>query len=73
MSEPTRTDAITAAIAAQLKFRRSMLDASDDLGQVTITVKMAAGTNWVRGVVWEEERVCRGGAPLRRREDATGK
>lgn len=70
MADPTRTDAICAAISAQVALRRATLDRADDLGQVTITVKLAAGTAWVRGVVWEEERVMRAAAaPLRRRDD----
>lgn len=55
----TRTSAIADAIRQELSARRERLDADDKLGEVTVTVKLQAGTSWVRGVVWQEERVCR--------------
>lgn len=55
----TRTAAITAAIRKELSERTELIDRAEDLAEVTITVKLQAGTSWVRGVVWQEERVCR--------------
>lgn len=57
-------DALIAAIRREIEQRRGVLDAATDLGEVTIRVKLQAGTTWVRGVVWEEERVYRRAAPL---------
>lgn len=57
-------DALLAAIRRELDQRRACLDASTDLGEVTIKVKLQAGTAWVRGVVWEEERVYRRIGPV---------
>lgn len=47
------------AVRKQLDMRRVSLDQADDLGDVTITIKLQAGSCWVRGVIWEEERVMR--------------
>lgn len=58
MSE-TRTAAIAAAIRRELEARRALIDSAIDLGEIQITVKLQAGTTWVRGVVWQEERTCR--------------
>lgn len=69
MADQTRSQNILAAVSRQLQSRGTDLDAADDLGEITITVKLAAGTSWVRGIIWEEERVFRQGAPVRRRED----
>lgn len=55
----TRSEAISAAVRAQLAERAALLDKAEDLGEITITVKIQAGTTWIRGVVWQEERVCR--------------
>lgn len=55
----TRTAAITAAIRKELGERTELIDRAEDLAEVTITIKLQAGTSWVRGVVWQEERVCR--------------
>lgn len=57
---PSRTKAIADAMRRELDLRRTQIDAATDLGEVTIVVKLNAGTTWVRGVVWQEERVCRG-------------
>jgi hypothetical protein len=53
------SDAIVAAVRREVEQRRSLLDAASDLGEVTIRVRLQAGTSWVKGVVWEEERVYR--------------
>jgi hypothetical protein len=59
-------DAVLLAVRREVEQRRALLDAAVDLGEVTIRVKLQAGTSWVRGTVWEEERVClrRNGGPL---------
>lgn len=57
------TDAIAAAVRREIEQRRSLLDAATDLGQVTIQVRLHAGTTSIRGVVWEEERIYRRLAP----------
>lgn len=56
--QASRTDVISAELRKQLDMRRSLLDSATDLGEVTITVKLQVGTTWVRGIVWEEERLC---------------
>lgn len=68
MAEQSRTQSVGAAIQRQLAQRAASIDVADDLGEITITIKLAAGTTWVRSVVWEEERVFRQGAS-RRAED----
>lgn len=55
----TLTRALGSAIARELEARRGYLDAATDLGEVQVTVKLQAGTTWVRGVVWREEKACR--------------
>lgn len=52
-------DAILQAVKREVDQRRQHLDGSDDVGEVTVTVKLQAGTTWVRGVIWQEERLCR--------------
>lgn len=51
--------AIRDAVLREVAQRAQHLDAADDLGEVTVTVKLQAGTTWVRGVVWQESRVVR--------------
>lgn len=46
-------------VKRQITEHRGVLDASQDLAAVKITVQLQAGSSWVRGVKWEEERVCR--------------
>lgn len=55
----TRTEAILAALTKEVEERRRMIDGAEDLGEVSLTVRLQAGTTLVRGVVWEEERVYR--------------
>ena len=55
----SRALAIWDAVRREIEARRAHLDAAADLGAVTIEVKLTAGTAVVRGVVWQEERVCR--------------
>lgn len=53
----SRAAAILGAVQREVMRRRALLDESDDLHTVTITVKLVAGTAHVRGTVWEEERL----------------
>lgn len=59
-------DAIQKAIVEAIAERRAMIDRADDLGEVTVSIKIQAGTTWIRGVVWTEERLCRNGNGERR-------
>jgi hypothetical protein len=52
-------DALLSAVRREIEQRRALLDAASDLGEVTVRVRLQAGTAWVKGVVWEEERVYR--------------
>lgn len=55
----TLTRALAAALQQELTARRDYLDAATDIAEVCVTVKLQAGTTWVRGVVWEEEKTRR--------------
>lgn len=55
----SRTDAILQEIQKLLTLRRRELDSASDLAEVTLTVKLQAGTTWVRGTQYSEERVVR--------------
>lgn len=57
-------DAVLAAVRREVERRRQVLDVASDLGEVTIRVRLHAGTAQVRGVTWEEERVYRRVAPV---------
>jgi hypothetical protein len=50
-------DAIKQAMTRELDLRRAAIDGASDIGEVTITVKLSAGTAWIRGVRYQEERV----------------
>lgn len=52
-------DALLTAFRREVEQRRTQLDGATDLGEVTVTLRLQAGTSWVRGVVWGEERVYR--------------
>ena len=58
--QPSRTQVILAAVQRALADRAALIDAADDLGSVTVTVRLQAGTTTVRGLVVQDERV---GAP----------
>lgn len=60
------TDAVVLAIRRELDGRRALLDASGDVAEVTITVKLQVGTTSVRGVVYQEQRLFRVGDERRR-------
>lgn len=55
----TRTAAIIQAVLEQLEARRALLDRAEDLGQLTLTVRLNAGTTVVRAVGVAEERIMR--------------
>lgn len=55
----TRAEAIEAAVRRELQHRREQLDRDDKLGEIQITIKLQAGTTYIRGVVWQEERQWR--------------
>lgn len=55
----SRADAALGALRAELERRRAIIDQADDLVEIVVRVKFKEGTAWVRGVVWEEERVMR--------------
>jgi hypothetical protein len=55
---PTRTSVILAEITRQLDERRQHIDEATDLGELRVTVRLNAGTVWIRSVSWEEQR-CR--------------
>ena len=52
----TRTQAASAAIARELEARRMVIDGSDDLTQLTVTVKFVMGSSQVRRVVYQDEQ-----------------
>lgn len=54
--------ALADAMREQILLRREVLDRSTDLAEVTVTVKLSAGTTWVRSVVWSELRTKRKGS-----------
>ena len=54
----SRSEILLAEVTRQIAERRAHLDAATDLGEISIIVKMNAGTTRVRGVIWHEERVC---------------
>lgn len=54
-----RTDVILDAVRRALLERRTLFDAALDLGEVTVCVKLHAGTNVVKALVVTDERVRR--------------
>ena len=55
----SRTVAIFEAIKRHLEQRKALYDAAEDLGEVTFTVRLQAGTTTVRSVNVSEERIVR--------------
>jgi hypothetical protein len=51
--------AVLRAIQRELAQRTKHLDDSDDIAEVTIKVRLNAGTTWVRGVEYTDLRVYR--------------
>jgi hypothetical protein len=50
------TKALTERIVRELSERKGYLDASTNIGEVQIIVKLTAGTTHVKGVVWVEQK-----------------
>lgn len=57
-------DAILAAVRREIEQRRAMIDAAGDLGEVSVRIRLQAGTVAIRSVLWEEERIYRRAVPL---------
>jgi len=55
----TRAGVLLAAVQHEIESRRASIDRAEDLAEVTVTLRLQAGTSWLRGVVWREERLCR--------------
>ena len=55
----SRTSLILDAARKCLEERRALIDDGDDLGAVTVTVRMYAGTNMIKSVLYRDERVAR--------------
>lgn len=55
----SRSDVILQALREQVALRKSAIDGAADLAEVTITVKLQAGTTWLRGTTYSEERIVR--------------
>lgn len=64
----SRTTAIAQAIARQLDIRRLIIDQAQDLGQLTLTVKLIAGTPLIKSVEVADLRVVRRVGDSRDRE-----
>ena len=55
-SRADRSQTILTALRKELEQRKGYLNEATDIVEVTLTVKLQAGTSWVRGIVWQEER-----------------
>lgn len=55
----SRTDIILLAVRKRLEEQRAVIDSALDLGEVTLTVRLNAGTLHVRSIGYSEERVNR--------------
>lgn len=62
-----RTDIILQVIRKRLEEQRAVIDNATDLGEVTLSVKLNAGTMHVRSVSYSEERVNRRDPIIERR------
>lgn len=56
MADPTRSLSILTALRREIELRRTYLDGAADVVEVQVTVKLQAGTTWVKGVDWHESR-----------------
>jgi len=54
--QPSLTDAIARAIAAELQRRRSQIDGNDYLSSVAITVHLQAGPAPIRSITYEDRQ-----------------
>lgn len=59
MSGTSRSSVILETLAKEIASRRAHLDAATDLTVVTVTIKLEAGTSWVRGTSYTEEHLVR--------------
>lgn len=50
--------AVLQALRREIEQRASHLDGATDIGEITVTVKLQAGTTRVRSVTYQEERIC---------------
>jgi hypothetical protein len=55
----TRSLAAMAALRDTVAAHRASLDGDGDVVAVTLTLKFVRGASEVRGVVYQEERLCR--------------
>lgn len=55
----SRAAAVLAAMQRELQERKVGLDASAEVAEVTVTVKLTPGTSWVRSVEYTERRIMR--------------
>jgi len=63
----TRSQAALAAVRAEFAKREARLDADDDVVRVTISIKFIRASPFVRGLVYEEERLVKERDPLQTR------
>lgn len=49
--------AVLQALRREVEQRAAHIDGSSDIGEITVTIKLQAGTTWVRGVTYQEERI----------------
>ena len=68
----TRTDALKAAIDAELEARRGQIDADDGLCTVGLIVKLDEKTGAPRQIIWRPESQRRVGRQEIRADKATG-
>lgn len=54
-----RSAAILRAVTKEIQDRAGLIDACEELAEVTVTVKLQAGTSWVRSTTYTEERIAR--------------
>lgn len=53
----TRSQALLAALRRETDRHQALVDSASDLHTVTITIKFVAGSEQIRGVSWQEERL----------------
>lgn len=58
-STGSRTDAVLAAMAREIRDRRLSIDAADDIAEIRLTIRMRAGTAWIERTQYSEERIMR--------------
>lgn len=62
----SRTDAVVRAVVAELQRRRAIIDSSDSLIAISVSVKLQEGPVPVRAVTYEDQQLVtrRGGREL---------